>query len=106
MNVETARQRLQNAENRVSRIRDQIKSLQVSLDIAIEKSFDASVELQRAEAAADSNAYPVGTRVRHAVFTDIKGTVVKSNGDGVNVLQDGAAGPGGGYTAREWVVIE
>jgi hypothetical protein len=63
-------------------------------------------ELARARAAGDRNTWPVGTRVRHYLWSSITGTVVESDGTGVSVHQDRVFQTRHGYAKHEWRPIE
>jgi hypothetical protein len=82
-----------------------IEILENEIDEAGRKIRELDLAILRAEAAADSDAYPVGTRVRHFMFEDATGVVVESDGAGLSILQDTAQTPSHGFTKREWVEI-
>jgi chromosome segregation ATPase len=101
--VTVATLQLEKLERKLADARTAIRAAQELEHEAEQAIHRAQQELREAEAARDSNFYPVGTRVRHHHWGDIEGTVVESDGTGVAVQQDGATGPSYGFTSREWV---
>lgn len=103
--VTAAESALASAEARAEELRRQIRAAEIDLHEA-ERTIDIRrIELQRARAAADSDAIPVGTRVRHHHWADVHGTVVESDGTGIAVLQDGQSKASTGFAAREWIAL-
>jgi predicted RNase H-like nuclease (RuvC/YqgF family) len=84
---------------------EKIENLEAEIEEYEREVNRLSNEILKAEALADKDAYPVGTRVRHYRFTDIVGTVVESDGAGLSVLDDGSTSPRHGYAKREWEEI-
>lgn len=80
----------------------------VAADAALDAQLaeaEAYKVLLRANAAAESNTYPVGTRVRHRRWAELHGTVMPSDGTGVAVQQDATGETAYGYSAEEWVKL-
>lgn len=98
-----AQARYESAVTGITNARKAIRDAEMALYEAEAEERKAHLALVIARAAASSDHYATGTRVRHSGFPEIKGTVVKSDGTGVAVLQDGQEEVRYGFGASEWV---
>lgn len=101
--VTFARLQVEKLQRKLEQAEEARRAAEREIDATEAALAEARQELLKAEAARDSNFYPVGTRVRHHLWGHLTGTVVESDGTGVAIRQDGQTDASYGFTSREWV---
>jgi len=102
--MSTAQERFDLVEEEILSFERMIRYAERNLTKLRAEAQKLYAEMLAERAAKDSNAYAPGTRVHHHLWSDIKATVVESDGSGVVVIQDGNTVGKGGFRADEWVV--